>query len=120
MSKLAKAIDYEVGKDYFYKQVPYKLKYTDVKFSVADDMSMIGTNVREYKIGVTLRAVKYCTEADREVAVKILKRAMIEEIFGEFRPMIYNLHAALYDRDTDEAEKIVREMDRVMFHEGLE
>ena len=120
MSRLAKAIDYEVGKDHFYKHVPYKLKYTDVKFSVADDINMIGTNIREYKIGVTLAAVKYCNEADRDGAVKVLKRAMIEEMFGEFRPMIYNLHAALYDRDTDEAEKIVREMERVMFHEGLE
>ena len=119
MSRLAKAIDYEVGKDYFYKHVPYKLKYTDVKFSVADDM-MIGTKTREYKISVTCAEVKYCNEADRDGAVKVLKRAMIEEIFGEFRPMIYNLHAALYDKDTSEAEKIVREMERVMFHEGLE
>lgn len=122
MSKLAKAIDYEVGNRYFYKQLPFKFKYTDVKFSVSDDMSTIGAKYREYKIGVTLETKAYCNDSDpnKDGIVKAVKRAMIEEVFGEFRPMIYNLHAALHDKDTIEAEKIVQELDRIMFHEGLE
>lgn len=122
MSKLAKAIDYEVSSHQYYKQLPFKFKYTDVNFSVSDDMSTIGSRIREYKIGVTLETKAFCSDYDpnRDVIIKAVKRAMIEEVFGEFRPMIYNLQAALYDRDTNEAEKIVQELDRVMFHEGLE
>ena len=122
MSKLAKAIDYEVSNKDYYKQLPFKFKYTNVKFSVSDDMSTIGSKYREYKIGVTLETKAFCSDMDpnRDDIVKKVKRAMIEEVFGEFRPMIYNLHAALYDKDTDEAEKIVQELDRVMFREGLE
>lgn len=121
MSKLAKAIDYEIGKDYYYKVAPPKLKYTDVKFSV-EDINTDLSKTREYKIAVELKSKAFLSEFDpgRDEVVQKIKRAMIEEVFGEFRPLIYNLHAALYDRNTDGAVKILNELEHVMFWEGLE
>lgn len=121
MSKLAKAIDYEIGRESYYRQPPPKLTYTDVNFTVSEIMTL-PYKVKEYKIGVTLQAKALLDEVNpaRHDAIVKIKRAMIEEVFGEFRPMIYNLHTALYDRDTDQAVKILNELEHVMFCEGLE
>lgn len=121
MSKLAKAIDYEVGRESYYRQPPLKLTYTDVNFTVSEIMTL-PYKVKEYKIGVTLGAKALLDEVNpaRHDAIVKIKRAMIEEVFGEFRPMIYNLHTALYDRDTEQAVKILNELEHVMFYEGLE
>jgi len=121
MSKLAKAIDYEISRESYYRQPPIKLTYTDVNFTVSEIMTL-PYKVKEYKIGVTLGAKALLDEVNpaRHDAIVKIKRAMIEEVFGEFRPMIYNLHTALYDRDTDQAVKILNELEHVMFYEGLE
>jgi hypothetical protein len=121
MSKLAKAIDYKIGRESYYRQTPLKLTYTGVNFTVSE-ITTVPPKVREYKIGVTLEAKALLDEVNpvRHDAIVKIKRAMIEEVFGEFRPMIYNLHTALYDRDTEQAVKILNELEHVMFSEGLE
>ena len=52
-------------------------------------------------------------------ALRDLKRAMIEEVFGEFRPMIIEMRAALYDEDTSKVRRLLAEMEHSMFAGGI-
>ena len=52
-------------------------------------------------------------------ALRDLKRAMIEEVFGEFRPMIIEMRAALYDEDTSRVRRLLAEMEHSMFTDGI-
>jgi hypothetical protein len=47
--------------------------------------------------------------------VKNIKRGVIEEVFGEFRPSLYKLRTALYDRNFDEARQILNQLEYDMF-----
>jgi len=47
--------------------------------------------------------------------VKNIKRGVIEEVFGEFRPTLHKLRTALYDRNFDEARQILNELEYDMF-----
>ena len=44
---------------------------------------------------------------------------MIEEVFGEFRPMIIEMRAALYDEDTSRVRRLLAEMEHSMFADGI-
>ena len=52
-------------------------------------------------------------------ALRDLKRVMIEEVFGEFRPMIIEMRAALYDEDTSRVRRLLAEMEHSMFADGI-
>ena len=51
--------------------------------------------------------------------IRFLKRDMIEEIFGEFRSLIIEARAAVYDKDYDRIKKLLAELEYNMFVEGL-
>jgi hypothetical protein len=46
---------------------------------------------------------------------KDIRRAVIEEVFGEFRPYLYNMRAALYDRDDGKVRRLLNELEERMF-----
>jgi hypothetical protein len=125
MSKLSDAIDYEFTGNKSYLERP-KNNYIDVSTFVQD----IGypTIGREFKIGVKLQATKWVDDTnliqsnENEPAIvsdvlKDLKRAMIEEVFGEFRPLIIEMRSALYDKDNTRVRTLLAEMEQKMFHE---
>lgn len=127
MSKLSQAIDYQFTGNKSYLERP-KNNYIDVSTSVQDiGYPNIG---REFKIGVKLQATKWVDDTNliqsREndpaivsEVLKDLKRAMIEEVFGEFRWMIIEMRSALYDRDNSRARTLLAEMEHKMFYEGI-
>lgn len=47
------------------------------------------------------------------------KRAIIEDVFGEFRPMLIEMRCALHDLDTDRLRRILTEMEHQMFVDGM-
>lgn len=126
MSKLAKAISAVdssrrvVGEPQF--------KYTEVRSEWGDYTSQLGEVLKEYKVGTVLQnrilinPHAYTVE-ERDAlhsAVKNCKKAMIEEIFGEFRGPLYDIRAAMYDRDNDKAIRLLNKLESQMFHEGIE
>ena len=125
MSKLSDAIDYEFTGNKSYLERP-KNNYLDVSTTVQD----IGypTIGREFKIGVKLQATKWVDDTrliqsnENEPAIvsevlNDLRRAMIEEVFGEFRPLIIEMRSALYDKDNTRVRTLLAEMEHKMFHE---
>ena len=125
MSKLSDAIDYEFTGNKSYLESP-KNNYLDVSTTVQD----IGypTIGREFKIGVKLQTTKWVDDTrliqsnENEPAIvsevlNDLRRAMIEEVFGEFRPLIIEMRSALYDKDNTRVRTLLAEMEHKMFHE---
>ena len=53
----------------------------------------------------------------RNEIFKQMKRAIIEEVFGEFRPLIIQMNTALYDRDTTRLATLLSQLERQMFVE---
>lgn len=126
MSKLSQAIDYEFTGNKSYLEKP-KNNYLDVYTTVQDiGYPKIG---REFKIGVKLQATKWVDDtqiitSNENLTIvsdvfKDLKRAMIEEVFGEFRPLIIEMRSALYDKDNTRVRQLLVEMEQKMFHDGI-
>jgi hypothetical protein len=124
MSKLAKAIDYQRTGNVSAPQ-NFGYNYTDISFHAQKvDFAY------EYKIEVKLLARKWFDEtalissnenalAIRQEVYSSIKRAMIEEIFGEFRPIIIELQSAIYDKNLDRMRRLTIELERKMFIEGV-
>jgi hypothetical protein len=49
-----------------------------------------------------------------------VKRAMIEEVFGEFRPLIIEMRRSLYDEDTQRVRTLLARLEEQMFTDGVE
>ena len=123
MSKLSQAIDYQFTGNKSYLEKP-KNNYLDVSTAVQDiGYPNIG---REFKIGVKLQTTKWVDDThlihskENEPAIvsdvlNDLKQAMIEEVFGEFRPLIIEMRSALYDKDNTRVRTLLAEMEHKMF-----
>jgi hypothetical protein len=121
MSKLAKAIDATFTGNVRASR-DLKLNYLDIKMDSRLDPQMLS---KEIKLSAKLETTKWIedTLADnpdiyREVC-RDIKRSMIEEVFGEFRPMLIEMRSALYDARNSRVRTLLAEMENIMFHEGL-
>ena len=122
MSKLAKQINaiFE-GK----VTASRSMKYVNITKSVMDDP--VSYN-RHYKVSVTFEQtrvvdrfgtdVKFSDNISEE-ALKDIKRAIIEEVFGEFRPLLYEMKAAIYDEDFYRLRETLAKLEIEMFHDGI-
>ena len=130
MSKLAKAIDATLTGDVKLAR-SLKLNYLQVE-KISQELH--DPMFFEKRIGIMLRAKletkAYVSSSDcisssaadhnnYTEALRDLKRAMIEEVFGEFRPMIIEMRAALYDEDTSRVRRLLAEMEHSMFADGI-
>ena len=52
-------------------------------------------------------------------AIRVTRRKIIEEVFGEFRPLIYKINEALHQRDWAEANRLTGQLYQQMFEEGV-
>lgn len=101
------------------------MKYVDVTKSVMDDP--VSYN-RHYKVSATFEQtrvvdrfgtdVKFSDNISEE-ALKDIKRAIIEEVFGEFRPLLYEMKAAIYDEDFYRLRETLAKFEIEMFHDGI-
>lgn len=102
-----------------------KLRYTDIKKSVND----IGNPFiqKQIRLSVKLQCVAWLDESlasssiinTHEELQKDLKRAMIEEVFGEFRPLIIEMRSAIWDEDTTRIRSLLAELEHRMFTDGI-
>jgi hypothetical protein len=47
--------------------------------------------------------------------LKSVRRQVVEDVFGEFRPMIYEMHTAMYDGDLTRVKTILAKLENQMF-----
>lgn len=84
------------------------------------DLNMEHGFLTQYHIGVRLGHVVKLDDSvpnQKEEALKIMKRAITELIFGEFRHLLTKAQYNLYDRNFDEAKKALEEIEQRMFYE---
>lgn len=129
MSKLAKAINVQTNKLSGFEHIgsvkhDWKPLYTHIK----QDMGVVPTNfgiAKKYAIRTTFGAEVVIDEfvhGEKGIyeAVKNTRRAVVEEIFGEFRPRLNELRMALYDKDPHKALDILAQLELQMFYEGID
>lgn len=120
MSKLAKAIDATLTRNVRATR-DLNLRYTDIQAGVTP-LDHLATRLlsKEMFLSVKLQKKVWVEDGhDIEIALHDIKRAMIEEIFGEFRPMLIEIRGALYDEDTVRVRTLLAEMEQQMFRDGL-
>lgn len=121
MSKFAKAIKATISRDV--KAVrDLNLKYTDMHMYAVDSS---GLDDRSY--GVDFEATFGCRRwvrddllngPDNMTVYADIKQAMIEEMFGEFRPLLIEMRSASYDEDQTRVRKLLAQLEYQMFHDG--
>jgi hypothetical protein len=52
-------------------------------------------------------------------AIRATRRKIVEEAFGEFRPLIYQINEAIHARDWNEANRLTGKLYQQMFEDGL-
>lgn len=100
-----------------YMQEPsYALLSTEMKYHQPVDNPYLA----EYFVGVTFGHTVRIEEdnvSQREEALRVIKKAITEFIFGEFRSDLVKLQYQLYDRDFEEALKTVKNIEQRMFYD---
>ncbi len=110
MSKLSDAI--EARQTGFVKTHP-------MGFGIEVEQSLIDHRLellKEYKLGVTLQMRGYAMdEAELHYLKESCKRSIIQEVFGEFRPMLMELERAILNYDMEKARLTVGLIHNEMF-----
>lgn len=113
MSKLSKAIQHTITGNVRAAR-DMKLKYTDVSLRVNEVVYDL-VHEKEMMLQVQLRAKMFVAQDMMGHAKQDLMRAMIEEVFGEFRPFLIEMRAAIYDEDKTRMRTLLAEMEEQMF-----
>ena len=126
MSKIAKLItaNQKYPEELAYTPLPFRMEYAEAKGTL---LTMPAPNCSvKYRIKVELGAEVWISEETASgysnaitEATYNVKRAVVEEIFGEFRHLITMMHIAIYDRDYEKARTLLAELENQMFKEGL-
>jgi len=106
-----------------------KLNYLDVSVDVTKNPVSYKV-ATEVKVGVKLETKLWIDELDVDKtigpnidpiheALYDIKRVMVEEVFGEFRPIILEMRAALYDSDKYRLRRLLAELENQMFVDGI-
>lgn len=109
MSKLAKSLSVTTTQ----KQVPLS---RDIFLYKEDFTSHSGYKATICKVTATfgcemvIRTPEHSSEA-----LRVIKRRVIEEVFGEFRPLIRGLEVAIYNQNNEQALEKLRELEKEMF-----
>jgi hypothetical protein len=93
---------------------------------IQDSISEVQGNIaHEYRIEVRLGAltlVNKQTNHESNVftdAIRATRRKIVEEVFGEFRPLIYQINEAIHNRNWSEANQLTSKLYHQMFEEGI-
>jgi hypothetical protein len=125
MSKLAKQIEATFTGDVVASR-KLNMQYTDVKLDVFNKQTDYGVN-RVYRVQAKLGMQKVIDtislDANFDISKLVLrdiKRSVIEEIFGEFRPFLIEMRTAIYEQDDLRLRTLLATLEHQMFYEGVE
>ncbi len=114
MSKLLQKL--EVRKTY------NKVDIFDRMVAVTKETASLSfTNAIEYRIMVTIGSMVVVSEQQSEeldIAIRNVKRNIVEAVYGEFRENIAQLRLALYSRDTFKAIEVLDTLVNEMYGIG--
>ena len=98
-----------------------RMEYVNAEKQVHDNRLMRGI-----AIGVKFNKIAWVNELEsfnvtdpNQFALKDIKIAMVEELFGEFRPYISEIRSALYDENFTRARMILNRLDDLMFRDDI-
>jgi hypothetical protein len=96
------------------KHVPFIMPLTFIDTSID---SLAFSSCKCYSVTATIGMKSYIDyEENLDMArLNHVRKAIIQEIFGEFREPLKNLSIALYNRDLSQAHKIIDEIHKQMF-----
>ena len=123
MSKLAEMLTHTVTGDVRASR-DMNMKYTSAK-GICQEVNDTWGVEKQIRIGVTIQNDAFISDAITnspdlfDYALYDLKRAIVEEIFGEFRLLIIELRSSIYEGDKDRTRKLLAELEHKMFVEGL-
>lgn len=125
MSKLAKAIEAKIYFDNVRAPMLPAPKYFEVSNEVNEITCEYSKDI-QVRIGVKFEAQVWISEVELlksnaaiDAARVNVKRAMVEEIFGEFRPLLNDINIATYEGDMHRVRDLVAKLENQMFIEGL-
>lgn len=127
MSKLSQMIDYTFTGDVAIDRRP-KLNYLSATLNTYKDGAALYGTRRHFKLSAKLETSAWLDEdciihsvenptAIQQNVLNDLKRSMVEEVFGEFRPLIIEMRAAIYDKDDTRIRNLLAEFEQRMFVE---
>ena len=97
------------------EQVPFMMPLTVIDTSID---SLTFPSRKSYSITATIGMKTYIDYASGlDLAKQQVRKAIVQEIFGEFREPLKNLSIALYNRDLSQAHKIIDEIHQQMFED---
>ncbi len=120
MSKFAEAFTAELTGDVKAKRMP-RLK-TDMvhmphhPFNLSKGLRISATFAHTAWLQDTINMSEGQAIAE---AAKDIRRAIVEDVFGEFRPLLTEMRTALYDADETRLRSLIAELENRMFVEGL-
>jgi hypothetical protein len=94
--------------------------------SFSDSFSNVPSTIaHEYRIEIRLGASTLVSNQNAPEsnvftdAIRATRRKIVEEVFGEFRPLIYKINEAIHNRDWNEANQLTSKLYQQMFEEGI-
>lgn len=125
MSKLAKAIEAKIYFDNVRAAMLPAPRYFEVTSEVNEITCEYSKDI-QVRIGVKFGAQVWISEVELlksnapiDAAKVNVKRAIVEEIFGEFRPLLNDITIATYAGDMHQVRDLVAKLGNQMFIEGL-
>jgi uncharacterized protein YlaN (UPF0358 family) len=95
------------------QRVAYSMPLTVIDTSI-DNLTF--SSCKCYNITATIGMKTYIDFEDNlDSVITNVRKAVVQEIFGEFREPLKNLSIALYNRDLPQAHKIIDEIHQQMF-----
>ena len=79
----------------------------------------INMELIQYSLSVKFEKTFTVSRGKLGEAIKDVRRAVIEEVFGEFRMSIIEAKHAAYNRDYEKVLAALHKLDREMFSEGI-
>jgi len=104
-------------------------RFTDVTpmptLTVKDDVvGAPGGIAYEYRLDVRLGTSVFVNKSSAGSSafsspLRAARRKIIEDVFGEFRPLIYQINEAIHNRNWVEANRLTEKLYQQMFEDGL-
>lgn len=113
MSKLAKTLVEHMTGVRVQNKIPcMSVDYNSIEVPI--NMELI-----QYSLSVKFEKTFTVSRGKLGEAIKDVRRAVIEEVFGEFRMSIIEAKHAAYNRDYEKVLAALHKLDREMFSEGF-
>jgi hypothetical protein len=104
------------NKDTFRKHIP-DWRQTNIHVAEALQDDIAGTTMREYNLELKIGRSIICRAEDFNMCRQNAIRLMQHDLYGEMRPMLYELTDAIYREDSETCHNVIKTMEQTMFED---